>query len=80
MWATMQTSAELDIKNQEVVSDFDLQALLDSPEHLGAEERQRIIKEIETNPVLQKRYMELTWQKRLLQLWWEGNNIQAFDQ
>jgi hypothetical protein len=73
----MMTNVQKVNEIQCVITDLEIQALVDNPEFFAADERLRLMDIVAGNTSLRKRYEELRWQKRLLQLWWEGNTIQA---
>lgn len=56
---------------QDVITDLDIQALLDCPDDLPHGEYDRIMNLIRRNPVLRQRFEDLKRQKDLLRQWWE---------
>lgn len=61
------------MKNLDIVTDFDIQALVDN--ELTWEEEKRVLNYIEQTPYAQKRYEELRRQKSVLQDWWKSKQI-----
>lgn len=53
------------------ITDFDIQALLD--EELDWEDAKRIQQYINASPEAQKRYNELSQQRKMLRSWWDKN-------
>ena len=62
--------------NQGVITDLDIQALVDNADRLTIEEHRRLTAIITNDHILKKRYDDLIRQKELLQAWWEESRRQ----
>jgi hypothetical protein len=62
--------------DQGVITDLDIQALVDNSDRLTSEERRRLTAIIKNDRALKKRYDDLIRQKELLQAWWDESRRQ----
>jgi hypothetical protein len=54
-----------------VITDLDIQALVDNADALTGEERRFLMEIIANDKILARRYDELARQKELVQAWWK---------